>query len=85
MTSKPRLYGRALLSAVVGPIPHDTPIRIVGDTAEHDATDIVTVIVTFPLDGDAMFHFRRCGMTSELTDPETARAIFAALCHLGCA
>jgi hypothetical protein len=83
--NKPRLYGRALLSAVVGPIPHDMPLRIVGDTAEHDATDIVTVIVTFPPNGAGMVHFRRCGMTSDPTDPETARAIFAALCHLGCA
>ena len=83
--NRPRLYGRALLSAVVGPIPHDTSLRFVGDTAEHDATDIVTVIVTFPLDGAGMVHFRRCGMTSEPTDIETARDIFAALCHLGCA
>jgi monoamine oxidase len=84
--SPARRYGRALLSAVVGPIAHDDDrIRIVGDTAEYQATDAVVVVVTFPLGGAGLIHFVRFGMTSDPTDLETARAIFAALCHLGCA
>jgi len=45
----------------------------------------ISVVVRFYVEHDPLVSIHRYTLESEPTDPETARAIFAALCHLGCA
>lgn len=82
----PKDQAREIVRAIIGQevpviMSHKDGVHYFG--AHAPGTDIAVAVQMHP-DGP-LAHFARFSMTSDPTDPETARAIFAALCHLGCA
>jgi allantoicase len=82
----PKDQAREIVRTIIG---QEVPVVMSRKDGVHyfgghaPGTDIAVTLQMHP-DGP-LAHFTRFGMTSDPTDPETARAIFAALCHLGCA
>jgi hypothetical protein len=79
----PKDQARAIIHAVTG---YECPVVMSAKglfAAHAPGTDIAVTVRLYP--ESPTVYFTRYGMTSDPTDPETARAIFAALCHLGCA
>ena len=87
--AKPRsvLSREGAALAIIRSVAGDATAKRVSElvwTAAPPSHDI-TITVRLSIDGPPMVRIERYGMTSDWHDPETARAIFVALCHLGCA